>query len=164
MHTHHLPPAFAPVTKWTFALSCALLALAFLGCKSVTKPGSAAFASVDITNHTSAEIIATTIQVFDANGYRGGQAGQDRMIFEKEASRGTTFSRDGLAAALAGVRTIYRFRLEIVPLRENVLRLQGDAFVVSGAGDPFFEDETRLTTARSGPYQKLLNKVAADLK
>jgi hypothetical protein len=86
------------------------------------------------------------------------------MIFEKEASRATTLSRDGVAATQAGARSLNRVRVEIIPLASGSHRLQCQAYVVSDAGDSFFEDEVRLTNLRRAPYQSLLNQVKAQLK
>jgi hypothetical protein len=138
---------------------CVLLTLLFVGCKSVSGPGSASFASVTIKEHTPAEIHTATGDVFREDGYRGSQVDAMRMIFEKEASRLTTLSRDGLIATSEGARTIERVKTELVDLGGGVYRLQCEAFMVSGAGDSFFENEVRKTNLRSRPYQSLLNKV-----
>lgn len=140
------------------------LFLALTGCHSVGGPGSASFASVSISNRTESEIAAATSKVFGAEGYRGGQVGGGKMTFEKEASRATTLSRDGLASTMAGARTVNRVRVEIVALPGGTHRLQCQAFVVTNPDDSFFADEQRLTNLRSAPYQALLDKVAKDLK
>jgi hypothetical protein len=86
------------------------------------------------------------------------------MVFEKEASKATSYSREGLAGAYYGVRTINRVRAEIVPLATDTYRLQCQAFMVTGGSDPFFQDEVPMTAIRRRPYQSLLNKVAKQLK
>jgi hypothetical protein len=146
------------------SIPCFLLLLAVAGCKSVSGPGSASFASVTIHNHTPEEIHAAAGQVFREDGYAGTQSGPMRMVFQKEASRLTTISRDGLVAAHEGARTLERVRTELVDLGGSSYRLQCQAYMVTGAGDSFFEDEVRKTNLRSGPYQSLLNKVAKQLK
>jgi hypothetical protein len=55
-------------------------------------------------------------------------------------------------------------KAEIVELGEGSNRLQCQTYMVRNAGDSFFEEETRLTNMRSGPYQKLLNEVAQRMK
>jgi hypothetical protein len=144
-------------------LGILLLALAAAGCSSLTSPTSASFASVVIKNHPTEEIAAATAGVFTANGYRGGASGPDQMVFEKEASRGTTMAREGLVATHEGARTIIRVRVEIVTLSETSHRLQCQAFVVTGSGDSFFGEEVRLSNARGGPYRSLLKKAKEDL-
>lgn len=139
------------------------LALGGTGCRSLSEPGSASFASVIIKNHSAAEIATVTTQVFTAEGYRGGKSGTGEMVFEKEASRGTTLSREGLAATQQGARSLIRVRAEIVPLSEGQ-RLQCQAYIVTGGSDAFFSEEVRLTNVRRGPYQSLLNKVEKQLK
>ncbi len=88
---------------------CLLLALAGSGCRSFSGPGSASFASVTIPNHSEEDIAAATAQVFGADGYRGGKTGPDQMVFEKEASRATTFAREGFVGTHYGAQTINRF-------------------------------------------------------
>ena len=156
--------SFQPHFTVLAALTCLWLALAGTGCRSRTEPGSASFASVTIQNHSEAEIAAATAQVFGADGYRGGLSGSGQMIFEKEASRGTSFAREGIAGGLYGAQTINRVRVEIVPLAGGQHRLQCKAFMVTGGSDPFFQSEVPLANIRSGPYQSLLNKVRKQFK
>ena len=141
-----------------------LLALVLAGCKSVSGPGSASFASVTIKNHTPAEIHAAAGDVFREDGYAGAQTAPDRMLFEKEASRLASLSRDGLVATQGGARTIERVRTELVDLGGGTYRLQCQAFMVSGAGDSFFENEVAKTHLRAGPYRSLMNKIGKKLK
>jgi hypothetical protein len=141
-----------------------LIALASVSCSTFSGPGSASFASVTIQNHSSEEIAAVTAQVFGADGYRGGASGAGQMVFEKEASRATTFAREGLVDTTYGAQTINRVRAEIVPLSGGTYRLQCKAYMVTGGSDPFFQDEVPMTNIRSGPYQSLLNQVAKQLK
>ena len=86
------------------------------------------------------------------------------MVFETEGSRANPLARDGLAAAQAGARTLVRVRADVVVLGRGSHRLQCQAFMVSGAGDSFFEEEHPLRNIRSRPYQNLLDEVAMRLK
>jgi len=142
------------------ALACGLWST---GCKSLSGPASASFASVTIKDKTAAQIFDAAVAVFREDGYRAATAGAG-LVFEKEGTYANTVSRDGLVAAQAGARTIVRVRAELVDLGGGAQRLQCQAFMVSGAGDSFFEEEHRLANFRSGPYQKLLKKVAKRLK
>ena len=161
----------------TFPIPTSLRSLAFLlvfgaglvllgpGCGSLSGPGSASFASVTIEHHSEADIVAATQKVFAADGYSGGGAGGGgSMVFEKEASRATSFSRNGLVATHEGARALMRVKVDLVSLSDDSYRLQCQAYAVSGAGDSFFEDEVRLSNLRSGPYRSLLNKVKETLK
>ena len=145
------------------SIFCLLFALTFAGCGSLSGPGSASFASVTIHKHTMAEIRDTTEKVFREEGYAGGLSG-NQMVFDREASRMSTISRDGLVAAQSGAQTIERVRVELVDLGGGSFRLQCQAYMVSGAGDAFFAEEHRLANVRSGPYRSLLNKVEKQLK
>ena len=144
--------------------SSLLLALTVAGCQSASGPGSASFASVTIKNHTPAEIHAAAGEVFREDGYAGAQTGPDRMLFEKEASRLASLSRDGLVATQGGARTIERVRTELVDLGGGTYRLQCQAFMVSGAGDSFFENEVAKTHMRAGPYRSLMKKIGKKLE
>jgi hypothetical protein len=144
-----------------FTLTLALLAVA--GCKTASGPGSASFASVVIEGKTPEQIHDAAAKVFRKDGYEAYQVSPTRLVFEKEASRLTTISRDGLVAAQAGARTLDRVRSELVSLGEGSYRLQCEAFAVTGAGDSFFEEEVRKTNLRAGPYRSLLNKVKKEL-
>ena len=75
-----------------------------------------------------------------------------------------SISRDGLVATQSGARTVERVKTELVDLGGGSYRLQCEAFMVSGAGDAFFENEVRKTNLRAGPYRSLLRKVAKELK
>jgi len=153
-------------TSLTKNLSIVMLAglIAFCGCRSASGPGSASFASVVIQGRTLGDIVSTTGQVFREDGFIGAQTGPGSMVFEREASRLSTISRDGLVAAQSGARTIERVRVETVALDGDSHRLQCEAFMVTGAGDSFFENEVRMANLRSGPYRSLMNKVAKLLK
>ena len=164
MNQHTMSKLFKPRFTPVAVLFVLLLALAGTGCRSLSGPGSASFASVNIANSSPQEIAAATAQVFGADGYRGGANASGGMVFEKEASRATTISREGLVGAHYGAQTINRVRVEIVPLSGGNYRLQCKAFVVTGGGDAFFQDEVPLANIRSGPYQSLLDKVAKQLK
>ncbi len=144
-------------------LSVALVALGVTGCRSAGKPASASFASVVISDRSPAQILDTTIAVFREDGYTPFANGPE-LVFDKEGSRLNTLSRDGLVATQAGAVTMIRVKVAPVPLAAGVQRLQCHAFMVSGAGDSFFEDEHKLADFQGRPYQKLLDEVAKHLK
>jgi hypothetical protein len=85
------------------------------------------------------------------------------MVFETQGTRVNTLARDGLAATQSGARTLVRVRADVVDLGSGSHRLQCQAFMVSGAGDSFFEEEHQLRNFRSRPYQNLLDEVARRL-
>jgi hypothetical protein len=127
------------------------------------QPSSASFASVTISGKSAGQIRDATVAVFRENGYRAYASGQ-QLVFEKEGTRANTISRDGLVGAQAGAVTIIRVRADLVDLGPGSYRLQCHAFMVSNAGDSFFENEARLANFRSRPYQDLLDEVAKRLK
>lgn len=145
-------------------VTCLALLLSGAGCGSLGGAASGTFASVIIENHSLEEIIGATAKVFGAEGYMDGPSRAGQLVFQKDASRATTFSQEGLYATQSGARTMNRVRVEIVPLSGgSACRLQCQAYIVRDAG-ALLEDEVRLTSLRSGPYQSLLNKVKKQLK
>lgn len=144
-------------------LSLALVALAVTGCRSAGKPASASFASVVIPDRSTEQIRNATIAVFYEDGYKVSSTA-DELVFEKEGSRLNTIARDGLVATQSGAVTLIRVRAKIVPLAAGSQRLQCQTYMVSGAGDSFFEEEHRLADFRGRPYQELLEEVAKRLK
>ncbi|MEK7779886.1 MAG: hypothetical protein AAB370_00125 [Verrucomicrobiota bacterium] len=144
-------------------LSVVLVALGGAGCRSAGKPASASFASVVISDRSAVQILDTTIAVFREDGYTPLASGRE-LIFDKEGSRLNTLSRDGLVATQAGAVTVVRVKVELIELGPSSQRLQAHAFMVSGAGDSFFEDEHKLADFRGRPYQRLLDEVAKRLK
>jgi hypothetical protein len=154
--------------KSRFSLLAALLAgfiaLAATGCKSTGEAGDASFAAVRIQNHSADDIAAVTLRVFGEDGYTGGMTGQNRMEFEKASSRGTSFAREGIVPAAYGAQSFYRVKAAITPLAGGTMRLHCKTYVITGGSDPFFQNEVPLSNMKSATYQKLLDKVAAQLK
>jgi hypothetical protein len=139
------------------------LALVLAGC-GMTKPGSASFASVTIKDKTPQEICKAAAAVFQEDGYQVASLDPSQMIFQKEASRGTSLAYNGLVSTHYGAQAVERVRAELVSLGTGSYRLQCQATIVRNAGDSFFEDESRKSNLRSFPYQRLLDKVAKRLK
>jgi hypothetical protein len=144
--------------------SLCLWFLAGVGCGSLGGPASASFASVTIENHSLAEIASATTKAFAADGYRGGMSGASQMVFEKEASRATTLSRQGVVDTHYGAQTFNRVKVEIAAVGETGYRIQCKAYVVRNPGDPILQEEVPLANIRSLPYQSLLNQVKQELK
>jgi hypothetical protein len=148
---------------WGMSLLSMVCGLLAVGCNSLGGPASASFASVTIKGRSVQQIRDMSAAVFRENGYEAFISGQT-LVFDKEGSRMNTLSRDGLIATQAGASTIVRVRAEVVELGADSHRLQAQAFMVSGAGDSFFEEEHRLTNMRSRPYQNILDDIAKRLK
>lgn len=151
---------------WPLVTLCLLLVAAGLfstGCRSTGESGGGRFASVKINGLSTQAILATTAAVFREDGYQAFPS-SNGLICEKAGSRANTISRDGLVAAQAGAQTLVRVRARVEDLGNGSHRLQCQTYMVSGAGDSFFEEEHRLANFRSGPYQKLLEEVAKRLK
>lgn len=147
-----------PLFQW---LLCPMAVLILCGCSSLTKPAGASFASVVIARHGPEEICHVAIDVFKSAGYESRISTQGDLVFEKGAPLNDRTTHDGWSP---GGATMERVRAEIVTLDDGTHRLQCKAYKVVDAGDRVFEKEQRLANFRSGPYQALLDKVAAKLR
>jgi hypothetical protein len=149
-----------PVRTFGLAAAAALLGLAGLlaGCTSLTQPAGAGFASVVIANGTEAQVIEETVRVFTAAGWRADLGPDDEMTFERE---GSTWDHVAYGSNIRDTPVLNRVRARAVPLADGTVRLQCQAYIVRDGGGRNMEDEIRLHLPRSGPYQQLLDKVAA---
>jgi hypothetical protein len=152
-------PMQTPVCSQPVLISIGLLLVAFItGCHSLVAGG---FAYVTIQNHSAEEITKATVEVFAADGYRGGVTAPGKMVFEKEASWGTTMAREGFVNTVYGAQTINRARVKMIRLSGGSYRLECNAVLSTGGSDPFFQEEAKVG---SRPYQLLLEKVAEQFK
>jgi hypothetical protein len=143
----------------------ALLALAALtGCRNLNKAGAASFASVNISGRTPQQIHEATIKVFQAEGFAGGSFSQTEMRFQREGTRGETIAYGGLTDTYYGNYVALRVKATLVDLGSGTYRLQCQAYVVRDANSGFMEDSTPLPNRKGRAYQKLLDKVAEQLK
>jgi len=127
----------------------------------VTGCSSPRVSYVTIPNRSAEAIKATTVQVFNAEGYRGGATTSGKMVFEKDASLATTVASEGVVNTAYGAQTVNRVLVEMFRLSDGAYRLQCSAVRVSGGDDPFFQQSNRIG---SGPYKPLLEKVAEQVK
>jgi hypothetical protein len=132
-----------------------------IGCKSLDKPDSASFTSVQIQGHTAEQVRAATVVVFQQDGYTAADVGRSEMVFEKQGSR---WDRIAYGNWIDDTGVWVRVRVSMVPLSDGVFRLRCQAFKVRDKGDAVFEEQVRLRNKRSKPYQALLDKVLGQLK
>jgi hypothetical protein len=156
--------SFMQLTSRFKALALVGLAAGLCAGCHLGQPDSASFASVKISGRTPDEICKTTAQVFQEDGYRVGSLNPSEMVFQKEASRGTSLAYGGVVDTYYGSTTAIRVRASLMDLGASTYRLQCKAYIVRNAGDAFFADESPVANVRSRPYQSLLNKVAKRLK
>ncbi len=144
-------------------LFCLLIAGA-TGCSSWSKPTSASFASVEITNSTPQAIRSATIEVFQEAEF-GAFQGPDSYswMFEREASKGESLAYNGLVATHYGEITLTRVRTKLLDRGNGRYRLSCQAYIVTDATSFMGGHENMLTSMRSGQYQDLLDKVAERL-
>jgi hypothetical protein len=145
---------------WT----CLFLLAAILvgGCAS-DKPASASFAAVVISNHTLQQIREATDTVFEQNGYQAMGEQNGALVYEREATEREQRNYAGFVGAHEGEKVDMRVRVKIENKdpSSNSYWLTCKAYAVCNPGQGVFETTTALFDFQSGPYQKLLNKVAA---
>lgn len=128
------------------------------GCSSLSQPRSASFASVVISGGNVERISEQTARVFTAEGWQDGHDAEGRMVFERE---GSSYDHLAYGSPVLDLPVLNRVRAEVVPLADGTHRLQCQAYVVRDRGGLNMDDEIRLRKPRAGPYQALLDKVAA---
>jgi hypothetical protein len=139
-----------------------LAALTLAGCR-LGQPGSASFASVTISNHSTSDIQLATAKVFQEDGYQILPAGPSQMLFQREGTRGQNIAYEGIGGTHYGAQTLVRVRASLVDFGNGSFRLQCQAYIVTDAGDKFLQEEQPLSNVSRGPYQALLNKVKSRL-
>jgi hypothetical protein len=127
------------------------------------KPGSASFASVVVINQTPEKIRQAAIGVFQDNGYQMMPQADGSLVFEREATRREQLDYAGLAGTQNGEKVAMRVRVNITVKDPSAYWLGCKAYAVTNPGQGVFEQSTPLFDFQGGPYQKLLNQVAARL-
>lgn len=129
------------------------------------KPASSGFASVVIKNASLDKIQSTTIQVFKEADYQStySSLNQSSMVFEKEGTRGQSFAYNGIVGTHENQMILDRVKVNVAARVDNSFTLSCQAFVVRNAGDSFSAEEIKVSSWKSGPYQKLLDEVAKRL-
>jgi hypothetical protein len=145
-----------------FSLLLALCLSGFWGggCKSTDKPESARFASVEIQGSTAAQIRDAIMAVFQAHEYLLARPGMTKLVFER---KGSNWNNLAYGNWIDETGVWVRVKVSVVPLGETACRVECHAFLLRGRGEST-EEEIRVKNYRSGPYQKLMDEVAARLK
>jgi hypothetical protein len=128
------------------------------GCHSTNMPASS-FAATTISGNTPSQIRDAAVLVFQEDGYRATRADPAALVFEKE---GTRMNEIAYGNWLGDVPVWVRVKASVVPVGEMSYRLQCHSYMVRDRGGAS-EEEVSLTGIHKGPYQKLLDKVAARL-
>lgn len=153
---------FTPFTGWTGALLI-LAAIFSAGCKSMDKPESAGFAAVVISNQSVQSIQQAAVSVFQENGYTAMTLDDGSTGFQREATEREQRQYAGFVGAHEGDKVVIRVRIKVEPKNPSAYWLSCKAYAVTNPGQGVFENTTALFGFQSGPYQKLLDQVAARL-
>jgi hypothetical protein len=147
-----------PKSHRTAAARCLLIASLLLlsACRSTDQNGPTPLASVLISGNTPGQIRDAAGEVFLANGYKVRESPDGTMIFDKPGGSMSNFAY----GSWGGDPVWIRVKASVLPAGEMKNKLQCAAFVVKDRNGST-EEEITLSHIHSGPYQKLLDQVAA---
>jgi hypothetical protein len=129
------------------------------GCRSTQEGSPSAFASVIIKERPLTEIRDVTCKVFEKHGYMNVTAGKKLdFIFEKEGTKMNTLTYGGWMGKIW-----VRVKVYVEPEAGDAYLLRCDAYMVADHGDPFVEEEHKLTRMKRGTYQDLMAEIKATL-
>lgn len=112
-----------------------------------------------LPGNTPGQIGEAVVEVFNGRGYTTVQAGLLDLVFEKKGSRMNNFAY----GSWMGEEPIWvRVKLRIVAAGEQVYRLDCRACLVKDKGSAA-EEEIKINRLHRGPYEKLMDEVAARL-
>jgi hypothetical protein len=137
-------------------LALAVCLVVGFGCSSAPKTGSSYMASVLFTNKTVAQIRVTTIEVFQADGYRLKTRQTNELVLDKPGSTMENVLYGGLSTG-----TWTRAKVRVREVGPQVLCLEANAYRVDNYDDRALESERQML--KSGFLQKLLEAVKVRL-
>src|SRR2546429_4200796 len=146
----------ARMVMFAAVLLCGLIGS---GCRSASQKSAGGFASVVIQGNTPGQIRTAAMDVFSEHGYKVADAKSSNPVFEKQASRIDNAAWGNWTGAGVWIRV----RVFILPVAEATFRLQCKAVLVRDRGQAAFEEEIKLRNFQAGPYQELLDEIAARL-
>jgi len=127
------------------------------GCRSLDKPGSGGFASVQISGHTREQVRGAVLLEFEQDGYTAVEVRKPDMVFEKEGTRWDQIAYGGWPDNDVWLRV----KVSVAALPGSVCLLECQAFRVRGKGGPLESEPVPLKSRQNKPYQAVLDKVAA---
>ena len=142
-----------------FACALGLCGIIASGCQSTSRRTLPSFASVEIHGNTPGQIGDMGVVVFEEKGYKLASRDLTRLVFEKQGSHLRNLAYGNW---LGGPPIWIRVKASIVPTGQAAFKLECQAFMIRGRGEPL-EEEIAISNINAGPYQKLLDEVAGRL-
>ena len=127
-------PKMHTAGRFCALLFCGAFLFGATGCR-LNKPGSASFASVDISGHSPQQIQEAAGNVFREDGYSAFLGANGEMIFQKEGTRANNIGQNGMVGTYYGEQTLVRFVAQLVQIGSDSWRLQGQAYFVRNPGE-----------------------------
>ena len=116
--------------------------------------------AVRIQGHTSEQIRAATVVVFQQDGYTAVDVHRAEMVFEKPGSR---WDRIAHGSWIDEAPVAVRVRVSVVPVSDGAFDLRCQAFRVRHTGEAVFEEQVPLKADQNKEFQDLLDKVPGRL-
>lgn len=136
------------------------------GCASPKGPGANSLAAIVVTNQPPVEIAKAISSTFEQAGFAAvpettpqTSRTEYRLAYERPAGAGDTV----LFGDWSFKQNFYRARVRILKQEGRRCLVTCDAFRVLNHGEAHFEEEKRLSRAKAGQYQKLLEQAVAKL-
>jgi hypothetical protein len=137
-----------------------------VGCASPKGPGANSLAAIVVTNQTPVEIAKAISSTFEQAGFTAmtettpqASRAEYRLAYERPAGTRDTV----LYGDWSFKQNFYRARIRILKQEGRRYLITCDAFRVLNHGEAHFEEEKRLSRAKAGQYQKLLEQAATKL-
>jgi hypothetical protein len=147
------------LVRWTPVLLGGFVLVAG-GCRTTSPTGAKVTAAATISGRDLAAIRVATLDVFEKAGFAVMAVRGRDMVFEKKAGAMGALIQGGWSDPAVWMRV----KLHIEELRPEVNVLECSVYRLSNKGDDILEEETYAYGARRGPYQALLDKIAARLE
>ncbi len=152
--THITPRAASFIIQLIGVCAVILAGLVASGCSSTSSKSP--FASVELRNVTPMQVRDATIEVFRKDGFLTKEAGKNRLIFEKQATKWNNLVYGDWSTTPLWVRV----EVTLVAVSVGTWRLECQAYRVLDRG---VSTEESKEIRNKTPYEKLLKEVAANL-
>jgi hypothetical protein len=133
------------------SLGLLISGLALTGCKSTDTADQGNQASVIIAGHTEAEVLKTTIEVMQWDGYKH----TSDLTFEKEGSKWDTRKYGGLMGDAVWIK----MKFTLTANSDRYILLGCDAYVIEDRNSVLTETEREIRYGKRSECKKILDQI-----
>jgi hypothetical protein len=130
-----------------------------VGCESTGSSTNNSHAALTIEGHSLTDVVVTTREVFQDRDYRLVGAETDRMIFERQGTRGEQVKYGSFGSSAV----VMRVKVDLQEMGPESIFLRCNVYSVRDAGESVLEDETRILLARGKTFQDILEEIQTRL-